>query len=122
MIIVKNYREFYNETRDYYVLRVYQQINCPACFSGQLRVSGRYRRYAIMDTGERITYSLRRYQCTECGRSHVELPDSIMPFMHYTSDAIQMCLAHPELSPCERSTYNRWQQREQMFRTHFRHK
>ncbi|MFQ9150870.1 MAG: DUF6431 domain-containing protein [Blautia sp.] len=43
-----------------------------------------------LGTGEKIRYSLKRYQCSGCGKTHVELPDSIIPFKHYTADAIYM--------------------------------
>lgn len=110
MIIVANYKEYYNDAKGYYTIRVYQQLNCPMCFSDQLKVIGRHRRYARLGTGERIRYSLKRYQCSGCGKTHVELPDSIIPFKHYTADAIYMSLTNPELYPCERSTYERWRQ------------
>lgn len=111
MIVVTNYREYYNEKNGYYFLRVYQPIKCPACSGMCLRISGRYRRYAILSTGERVIYNLRRFYCNSCDKTHVELPDSIIPLLHYTAEAVQLSLNYPNMYPCEKSTYKRWMKR-----------
>jgi len=62
-------------------------------------------------SGERKVLIIRRLRCSECNRIHHELPDIIVPYKRYSSEAIENIISRkPEQAddcPCELSTAKR---------------
>jgi len=62
-------------------------------------------------SGEKKMLIIRRLRCSECNRIHHELPDVIVPYKRYNSEAIENILSvkpeHADDCPCELSTAKR---------------
>jgi hypothetical protein len=61
--------------------------------------------------GEVKRFMLRRLRCQDCLRLHTEIPDTIQPFKHYDSEAIQIVLdgdKRAEKCVADTSTMSRW--------------
>jgi hypothetical protein len=76
-----------------------------------LKVEGSRKRGLIEYSGEKKILLIRRLRCCECNRIHHELPDIIVPYKRYSSEAIENIISnkpeHPDASPCELSTVKR---------------
>ena len=76
-----------------------------------LKVEGSRKRGLIEYSGEKKILVIRRLRCCECNRIHHELPDIIVPYKRYSSEAIENIISnkpeHPDASPCELSTVKR---------------
>lgn len=106
MVILSKYRIFSTNNKTYIIAS--ERHLCPTC-QGHLRPRDIKPRKVIDIDGKTYTYHLRRSICCNCGASHRELPDFIVPHKHYTKRAIEMALNDPN-STCsaETSTINRW--------------
>ena len=106
MVILTNYRIHATKTRTY--IETEEVHPCSRCL-GELRPRDTKVRKVIDADGKIYVYHLRRLKCRNCGASHVELPDFIVPHKHYTRRAIEMALNDTN-SSClaENSTINRW--------------
>ena len=83
---------------------------CPIC-AGALKVRDSKRRKLLCTTEEIAgkTYLLRRLRCETCGKLHTELPDSMKPYKHYETDAIQAEIDGSQENPsADESTLRRW--------------
>lgn len=89
---------------------------CPHCDS-RLKYRDSCIRYIKAEGGKNIRLLIRRLKCIRCKRLHRELPDSIVPFKHYSAEVISGVLdgviraedLDTEDYPCEK-TMDRWQQ------------
>jgi len=79
-----------------------EQIPCPYC-NGKLYVRGTCRR-KVRDAEDQCTVlRLRVLACRNCGKTHRELPEGVIPYKRYGSDAICKMKEHPEkcfTEPC----------------------
>lgn len=74
---------------------------------------GSRRRVLFRQDGSKDRLIIRRLQCRECHRISHELPDMIVPYKRYESDAIADALEKTGSSgnnccPAEHSTMHRW--------------
>lgn len=82
---------------------------CPVC-GGRLGVKD-YRLRSVIKNGETSPrwYKLRRLQCCQCHRLHLELPDFMVPFKRHESASVQEVLDGKPTACCaEESTMLRW--------------
>lgn len=106
MIILTKYR-IYVKNSLYYILSQETPV-CPKCM-GKLKVRDSKRRKVILSADEEQTFLLRRLKCTSCGALHVELPDLLLPYKHYSRAIIESAATGPMTAcPAENSTIYRW--------------
>ncbi len=75
-----------------------------------MKVSGSRKRYIRDGDGVRTTLIIRRLYCEECQKLHHELPDLIVPYRRYDSEAIEEIVSNEETAvevSCENSTIRR---------------
>lgn len=85
------------------VVRGKKDIPCPVC-DGFLMVHGTcIRKVRMADTVK--VYRLRVMECADCHRTHRELPDFIVPYKRYSTEAIIDIIEAPvDQCICETST------------------
>lgn len=106
VIIAKKYRIVKKE--DYYCIQSYDVSVCPEC-KAKLKVRGSKKRWVIDKDGIKKCYSLRQLQCMECKKIHIEYIDTIIPYKHYSAEAIQDALTDSSSScVAENSTIRGW--------------
>ena len=67
------------------------------------------RRTVIGDDGKPVVFLLRRLRCSECEKLHLEIPDFIAPYKHYSAETIRHALLEGGGScPADDSTIRRW--------------
>lgn len=85
-----------------------EEICCPCC-GGRLKVHGTCLR-KLRTADETKIYRLRVMECTNCGKTHRELPESIVPYMRMDVNllsAIAQAERRNHLSLAETSTWKR---------------
>lgn len=106
MIIVYDYQIIQKDAY-YYVKPKFRPVceNCGAPFM----VRGSKKRYLIMETGEKKCFQLRQLYCRNCRQTHLECPNIIMPYKHYSKSAIISALSDKNTDcSAENSTIHRW--------------
>ena len=110
MVIVHDYWLDGNTSQGIFYVRSREPQRCPIC-SSELSVSGSRRRGLIEYSGEKKILKIRRLWCDRCRRTHHELPDLIVPYKRYSTEAIENILTdkpkNADDSPCELSTAKR---------------
>lgn len=93
MIIIQDYIIYYNsESALYFIKSNEAGAYCPIC-SSKMKVIGIRKRGIIEYYGEKKRLVIRRFYCKKCDRIHHELPDMIIPYKRYTSDATEKILS-----------------------------
>ena len=111
MIILENY-EVLIKNGAYYI-KAKESRSCPRC-GGNMYVRDSKCRQVISATGEEIIFRLRRLKCRKCKTIHLELPDLLIPYKHYSRDAIEKALSGALTHcPAENSTIYRWAKQRQ---------
>lgn len=106
MIILTKYR-IYTKSNLCYIISQETPV-CPRCM-GTLKVRDSKRRKVILSADEEQTFLLRRLKCTSCGALHVELPDLLLPYKHYSRAIIESAASGSATAcPAENSTIYRW--------------
>lgn len=84
---------------------------CPCC-GERLKVIGSRRRKYLTSQSIPHVVVIRRLRCCHCDRVHHELPDILVPYKRYASEAIEPVVANdPALSVAvDESTITRWRQ------------
>lgn len=92
-----------------FFVRSGEQHVCPCC-GGALKVIGSRRRTRIRSTGTKEILIIRRLQCQDCGRTHHELPDCLVPYKQYDSASIEAVVSGEPLLhvAADESTLLRW--------------
>ena len=80
-----------------------ERIPCPIC-GGQLFTRGTCQRKAKDSAGLTTIYQLRVLQCSNCHKTHRELPDFLVPYKRYDAEAIVHIVSTPQTAPCESRT------------------
>ena len=111
MVRVKDYVLKYDKKGRLYCDTGDVQQYCPLC-GGRLIYRDRKRRVQKNYGGECEYLLVRRLRCVQCKRLHIELPDYLYPYKHYTSDMISMVVEdtdelYIEDFPCKLSI-KRW--------------
>lgn len=93
-----------------FFVRSRETAHCPCC-DGRLIVVGSRKRFLIQPDGSKIWLVIRRLYCTHCNRIHHELPDMVMPYKRYSTQAVEEILSGTTSVPipvaCENSTMRR---------------
>ena len=86
-----------------------EQIPCPCC-GGRLNVIGSRRRKYITSLSISKVLVIRRLICVDCKRIHHELPDILVPYKRYASEAIERVVEDesPLFVTVDESTLFRW--------------
>lgn len=92
-----------------FFVRSMEQIPCPCC-GEHLNVIGSRRRKYLTSLSQPKVLVIRRLRCCHCSRIHHELPDILVPYKRYASEAIEPVVANePALSVAvDESTLTRW--------------
>lgn len=61
---------------------------CPNC-GGELKHYDSVKRVVKERRGVKKQVKLRRLRCSECGKLHRELPETLLPYKHYESEVIK---------------------------------
>lgn len=110
MIIVSSFKLEYNEQTGFFSILADEECGCPLC-SGELAYRNSRERKSISNIGEISLFLLRRLRCLLCKKLHTEIPDTIQPYRHYDSAAIQSVLEGAEdatMCVADDSTMRRW--------------
>lgn len=109
MVLVKNYRVVKKE--DYYCIQSFEIPICPNC-QNELRVRGSKKRWVIELDGMKRCYNLRQLECPKCKKIHLEYFDKIVPYKHYSAEAIQDAISQRRsVCPAENSTIREWRRK-----------
>ncbi|WP_442957197.1 DUF6431 domain-containing protein [Petrocella sp. FN5] len=85
-----------------------EKHNCPVC-GNPLSGYDTKLRNGIQSDGSRRKYRIRRLRCTGCKKTHVELPDFLVPRKHYEVAVIEARLDKTSNDcPADDSTIRRW--------------
>ncbi len=110
MVIVHDYWLDDKTAEGIFYVRSRESQQCPICGS-ELSVSGSRKRGILEESGEKKALRIRRLWCDRCKRIHHELPDIVVPYKRYGTEAIENILAdkpeHSNACPCELSTAKR---------------
>ncbi|MBQ9634706.1 MAG: hypothetical protein IJV12_00625 [Acidaminococcaceae bacterium] len=72
---------------------------------------GSRKRFLIQSDGSKIWLIIRRLNCPHCNRIHHELPDMVIPYKRYSTQAVEDILSGAASTPlpvaCENSTIRR---------------
>jgi len=110
MLIVSSYKIKHNAETGLISIISDAVARCPLC-GGELCYKDSRVRKVKDYLGEVLRYLLRRLRCTVCKKLHTELPDTIQPYKHYDSHAIQMAIDGDEQASAiaaDGSTIKRW--------------
>lgn len=94
------------------------ELFCPVC-GGTLKLYDHVMRTIKIQKGVKTYIYIRRLRCTKCGRVHRELPEHIIPHIHYDKAIVNGVLnglispddLEYEDYPCE-MTMIRWKERD----------
>ena len=106
MVILRNYivQKMDTTYRAVALAREY----CPCC-KGKMSVRDSRKRKVILADGREQIFFLRRLQCKNCRRVHLEMPDLMLPYKHYAKQVICCALDSGFLDcPADNSTIVRW--------------
>lgn len=96
--------------RENFYVKSREAAHCPCC-DGCLAVVGSRKRFLIQPDGSKIWLIIRRLYCPHCNRIHHELPDMVMPYKRYSTQAVEEILSGTTSVPipvaCENSTMRR---------------
>lgn len=112
MVIIKHYSLKYKPETDFFYVKSKEKSYCPYC-SGEFKVVGSRKRILFRKDGTISRLVIRRLQCRNCIRISHELPDLIVPYKRYESDAISDVLENAQNTeniccPAECSTMQKW--------------
>ncbi len=86
-----------------YIVRGTEKLPCPHC-GGKLRVHGSCKR-KLREIDCTRTFRLRVMKCTNCGKTHRELPSFFVPYKRYSLNSIcEILCSEKGLHPCDTST------------------
>lgn len=88
-----------------------EQIPCPCCGERLSVIGSRRRKYLTSQSVSKVLV-IRRMKCYRCNRVHHELPDILVPYKRYASEAIEPVIADelPLSVAVDESTITRWRQ------------
>ena len=87
MVIVTGHKQTVkDEMHEIIVFTGTEVVPCPVC-SGRLKLHGTCMR-KLQEADGTVLYRLRVLECTECGKTHRELPPWIIPFKRMALDVL----------------------------------
>ena len=113
MIIVV-YNQTDGKREDIIYIKGKEAVPCPIC-GGSLKVHGSCCRKLQIARKDTVIYHLRVMECRNCGRTHRELPDGMIPYKRMSSDYFteiattpsEAYLTGPILEDVEASTWRK---------------
>lgn len=85
-----------------------EKVSCPDC-GGNLVRRGNKKRTIIHEDGSKQIFSLKRYYCEVCKKTHTEIPEFIVPYKHYHKEVIEKVKGGNTETFCgDDSTIRRW--------------
>ena len=107
MVSTRDYRQEWDEKVGGYQIHSEEICVCPLC-SGLLCRYGKRCRGVIESSGEKLPLVIRRLKCKLCGAIHHELPDIVVPYKRYGTEAVEKIIAgDTDDVACEVSTIRR---------------
>jgi len=91
MVIISNYSLEFKRDSGYFKVKSKEDVPCPIC-DNELKVYGSRKRTLFKQDGSKQVLIIRRLQCKQCEVLHHELPDVIVPYKRFESDAIESVL------------------------------
>ena len=88
------------------IITGFELLPCPKC-AGELYCRGTCHRHSIDSSGQVTDYRLRVLKCRECGKTHRELPESLVPYKRYDAATIIIMRDKPNDAPCSPSVQSR---------------
>jgi hypothetical protein len=87
------------------------ELLCPTCHRNTLKLFSKYKRHLTDRDSVQKFIMLRRFKCTNCGKTHVELLPFLIPYKRHVaatvelniSEKIKAAVKDPEVSPSEPS-------------------
>jgi len=92
MVIISDYSLEINSISGFIKVKSHETSLCPHC-NGRLKACGSRKRGLKKTDGSNSKYIIRRLQCNTCKMIHHELPDVMVPYRRYESDAIENVLS-----------------------------
>lgn len=90
MVIITHFRKISREDGLIYIIS--EEVHkCPKC-DNKLKVKDYRERQGWTKYGDKRRYLLRRLQCKSCGAIHIELPDILLPYKRYNTEAVESVL------------------------------
>lgn len=77
-----------------------EDIPCPVC-GGRLFVHGTCKRKVKDETEQVQELRLRVLECKECGHTHRELPEELVPYKRYSAEALCRIKEQPDICTAE---------------------
>lgn len=112
MVIIKHYSLKCKEHSDLFYVKSREESHCPYC-EGGFKVIGSRKRTLLRQDGSECGLIIRRLRCTSCEKISHELPDMVVPYKRYETDAVAEALEEElpfeeSSCPAELSTIRRW--------------
>jgi hypothetical protein len=110
MIIVSSFTTDDNTANGIIQIISEEETVCPLC-GGELKYRDSRKRITKDILGDIRRFLLRRLRCIRCNKLHTEIPDIILPYKRYDTEAVQSVLDGAEsASACaaDDSTMRRW--------------
>ena len=73
-----------------------KDLLCPTCKKGHLHYHSRCERHLRFLDHQAVTCVLRVLQCENCGRTHREIPNCMIPFKRYSMESILQFYCTPK--------------------------
>ena len=85
-----------------------EKHNCPAC-GKELTGHGTKKRHNKDENGDKVWYQIPRKECKKCKKTHIMLPDFMIPYKHYRAEIIEAVIDGTDIYfAIEESTIYRW--------------
>jgi len=108
MIIVNEYRIEYSALMNAYYIWADEPLLCSFCGCEKVIKKGWRKRGSIDHLENSKILMVRRIKCKDCGKMHHVLPDTIVPYKHYNTEAIERIIrGKAEETFCSESEINR---------------
>ena len=108
MIIVKEYHTEFSAFMNVYYVWADEALVCSFCGCTKIIKKGWRRRGSIDCLENTKVLMIMRVKCKSCGKIHHVLPDTIVPYKHYNTEAIEkIILGQADETFCNESEINR---------------
>jgi len=108
VILVKEYRAEFNPKKKAYYIHADEPLCCSCCGGANIIKKGWRRRGSIDRLENFSVLMVRRVKCKGCGKTHHVLPDIIVPYKHYNTEAIEKIIrGNADETFCSESEINR---------------
>ena len=107
LVNTSNYRLVKTDMGGFFRVQSLETACCPIC-GEPLTLRGHCTRGVIFPDGRKVMLLIRRLRCSNCGRTHNELPDCIVPYKRLCAKVLENIINGVfEGVPCEERTVHR---------------